>query len=79
MILSREEVLYLLMILKLTPDLRLVLEAISAEGGELNEDQADELRDLCNEKLDICGYDENYKLNENGKKLEALVDKLFIG
>ncbi|MET1218962.1 MAG: hypothetical protein ABWW63_04940 [Glaciecola sp.] len=69
----------MLIILELPPDLRLVLEAISAEGGELNEDQADELRDLCNEKLDICGYDENYKLNENGKKLEALVDKLFIG
>jgi hypothetical protein len=79
MILGREEVLYMLIILELPPDLRLVLEAISAEGGELNEDQADELRDLCNEKLDICGYDENYKLNENGKKLEALVDKLFIG
>jgi len=79
MILGREEVLYMLIILELPPDLRLVLEAISEEGGELNEDQADELRDLCNEKLDICGYDENYKLNENGKKLEALVDKLFIG
>ena len=57
MILGREEVLYMLIILELPPDLRLVLEAISAEGGELNEDQADELRDLCNEKLDICGYD----------------------
>lgn len=77
-IIKREDVLYMLLMLELTPDLRQVLKLISVGGGKLSEDQADELRDLCNDKLDVCGYDEQYKLNEDGKRLDALVDKLYI-
>lgn len=77
-VLTKEEVRYMFMMLVLTPDLREVLQRIS-EGGAINEDQADELRDLCHDKLDVCGYDEDYSLNEVGKKLEALADKLYIG
>ena len=77
--LSRTEIEYMLMMLELTPALRHVLEELVASGGKIDDDQADELRDLCNDKLDICGYDENYDLNEDGKKLEALVDKLYVG
>ncbi len=77
--LSSDEIKFMLMILQLTPDLHQVLEDISITGGAINDDQADELRDLCNDQLDVCGYDEHYKLNENGKKLELLVDKLFVG
>jgi hypothetical protein len=69
----------MLMMLELTSSLRQVLEDISVSGGNIDDDQVDELRDLCNDKLDVCGYDENYNLNENGKKLEALVDKLYLG
>jgi hypothetical protein len=65
--------------LELTPELRQVLEQLSVEGGAVSEEQADELRDRCNDKLDVCGYDENYDLNQDGKKLEALVDKLYVG
>jgi len=70
---------YMLSMLDLTSDLRKNLEMIPAKGGRLNEDQADELRDLCNDKLDVCGYDEQYKLNVNGSQLAILVDKLYIG
>lgn len=50
-----------------TPDsvithLRQVLELIAGSGGKVDEDQADELRDLCNDQLDVCGYDENSNL-----------------
>ncbi|MDD2739859.1 MAG: hypothetical protein PHR94_13090 [Methylomonas lenta] len=76
---SRIEIEYMLMMLELTSSLRQVLEDISVSGGNIDDDQVDELRDLCNDKLDVCGYDENYNLNENGKKLEALVDKLYLG
>jgi hypothetical protein len=76
--LSREDVRYMLAMLELTPDLRQVLEQLTAEGGPIGEEQADELRDRCNDKLDVCGYDENYDLNQDGKKLEALVDKLYV-
>lgn len=65
--------------LQLTPELRQVLERIAISGGKVDEDQADELRDLCNDQLDVRGYDENYKLNDDGKKLELLADKLFTG
>lgn len=78
-ILNQEDALYMLMMLELTPKLKQVLNEISSEGGEISDDYADELRDLCNDKLDVCGYDNNYKLNEDGNKLEMLADKLFIG
>lgn len=45
----------------------------------LSESQADELRDLCGEQLQIAGFDENYELTDEGKILESLVDKLFTG
>jgi hypothetical protein len=77
--LSRSEIEYMLMMLELTSSLRQVLEGISVSGGNIDDDQADELRDLCNDKLDVCGYDENYNPNEDGKRLEALVDKLYVG
>lgn len=77
--LSCEDVRYMLATLELTPELRQVLEQLSVEGGAVSEERADELRDRCNDKLDVCGYDENYDLNQDGKKLEALVDKLYVG
>jgi hypothetical protein len=76
--LSQYDVQFMLMMLQLTPDLSQVLKAI-AEGGEITEDQADQLRDCCTDKLDEAGFDENYEPTEDGSKLEALVDKLYIG
>lgn len=45
----------------------------------ISEDDADELRNLCADKLDLSGFDEEYEPTESGKKLEALIDKLFVG
>lgn len=77
--LSRTDIEYMLVKLELTPVLRQALEGLSVSGGNVDDDIADELRDLCNDKLDVIGYDENYNLNDDGKKLETLVDKLFVG
>ena len=61
------------------------LELNSSEVEVLNnseaidEDFADKLRDMCTDKLDYCGYDENYKPTQIGKELNKLIDKLFIG
>lgn len=44
----------------------------------IDEDFADKLRDMCMDKLDFCGYDENYEPAEIGKELNKLI-KLFIG
>jgi hypothetical protein len=43
------------------------------------EDQADEIRDLCGERLQIAGFDEKYELTPEGKILESLVDKFYSG
>ena len=45
----------------------------------IDNDFADKLRDLCIDKLDFCGYDKNYELNNLGKELNTFIDKLFIG
>lgn len=46
---------------------------------EISENQADEIRDLCGEQLQIVGFDEKYELTSEGQILESLIDKLFIG
>lgn len=44
----------------------------------ISEDQADEIRDLCGEQLQLIGFDENYGLTPEGKILEDLVDKFHL-
>jgi NADPH-dependent glutamate synthase beta subunit-like oxidoreductase len=46
---------------------------------ETFEDIADELRDLCTDRLDEIGFGKNYEPTKEGEKLEDLIDKLFIG
>lgn len=46
---------------------------------KISEDQADEIRDLCGERLQIAGFDEKYELTPEGKILESLEDKFFVG
>ena len=77
--LSKYDVSFLLMTLLLTPDLRQVLEAIAEQGGQITDDQADELRDCCTDRLDKYGFDESYEPTTEGKKLESLIDKLYVG
>jgi hypothetical protein len=59
----------------LPENLRDKLEKIES----LTEDEADDLRDLCGEKLQDSGFDLDYNPNQIGKRLESLMDKLFIG
>ena len=46
---------------------------------EVAEEQADVIRDLCGDRLQLVGFDEGYKLTQEGRILESLVDKFFIG
>lgn len=69
----------MLTMLQLTPSLRQVLEPISENGGDVDEDIADKLRDMCTDRLDEIGFDENYEPTGDGEKLEELIDKLFVG
>ncbi len=45
----------------------------------ITEDQADEIRDLCGEQLQLVGFDEKYDPTPEGEMLENLVDKFYIG
>jgi hypothetical protein len=45
---------------------------------EITEDQADEIRDLCGEQLQIVGFNERYEATSEGEILESLVDKFFF-
>ncbi|HIE55453.1 MAG TPA: hypothetical protein EYP90_09780 [Chromatiaceae bacterium] len=79
-VLTLQEIQFMLTVPPLTPDLRRILEAlVSASNKVVSDDIADELRDLCTERLDTHGFDENYNPTEEGKKLELLIDKLYIG
>ncbi len=51
----------------------------AADGCMLtvSEEQADEIRDLCGERLQIAGFDKDYALTQEGEILEDLIDKFF--
>ncbi|SHL04164.1 hypothetical protein [Desulforamulus aeronauticus] len=45
---------------------------------DITNDAADEIRDLCLEKLQTVGFDEKYKLSRQGKVLEDLIDVFYV-
>ncbi len=46
-------------------------------GIIVSEDEAEIIRDICLDRLDITGFDENYEPNQNGVILESLIDKFY--
>jgi hypothetical protein len=44
----------------------------------VDEDTADEIRDIAMERQTIVGFDNNYHLNKEGVVLERLIDKFYI-
>ncbi|MEE8295646.1 MAG: hypothetical protein V3R64_08025 [Sphingomonadales bacterium] len=54
-----------------------LLQKLQKEEVFLTFEDADYLRDLCGDKLQKNGFDENYLPTELGKKLENLIDILF--
>jgi hypothetical protein len=44
---------------------------------EINNPQADEIRDWIEEEIQRVGYDESYNLNSEGQILQDLADKLY--
>lgn len=74
------EVLYLLNVLPLEDDLRSAIESASVRlVDQLPSEHVDQLRDLCGERLQAAGFDSSYQPTAEGRLLETLVDKLFLG
>lgn len=80
--LNRSEYNYLLQVSFLEEKYKKLLFSSQMQDDKykfkIYEDQADEIRDLCGERLQIAGFDEKYELTPEGKILESLVDKFFI-
>lgn len=78
--LSKNDIEFMILNIDLSDDLRMLLEKLrDAQDKIIPDDVADQLRDFCTEKLDTHGFDINYEPTELGKKLEELIDKLYIG
>ena len=63
-------------------ELNAIIERGSFVHGKLHidmdNDSADEIRDLCSEMLQFIGFSEDYVLNKSGEQLEELID-VFCG
>lgn len=81
------------MLIALTSDEWQVLKEVVTESGrgvqpmlscdqgmlEVNDDAADEYRNLIQDEYEVRGLNENYEPTPRGKILESLIDKLFTG
>ena len=76
---SSSDASFMLHTLEMSERLRGILAPLAEQGGTISDDDADGLRDLCADRLQTHGFDENYQPNQVGQKLEALIDKLFVG
>jgi len=45
---------------------------------ELEEELVDQLHEELEDRLQLVGFDEAYDITEEGKKIENLIDKIFI-
>lgn len=49
---------------------------INADFKSLSDDMLAEIEDIVSEKLQKSGFDENYRITEDGKICEVILDKL---
>ena len=79
-ILTHQEIEFMLSTLSLPNNLREALVQLeSSSDKSITDEIADELRDLCTDRLDTHGFDANYDPTKEGKQLEVLIDKLYVG
>jgi hypothetical protein len=80
--LNKNEYKYICHQLSLPEELHKLIISSEKHGNEyiiyIPLDQADKIRDFCTEKLDLIGFDEQYKPTAEGIILESLIDKFFI-
>lgn len=77
--LSSNEIDFLLGALALPPHLIASLRRAKDVRGRIGGDDADALLDLCGERLQVHGFGPGYEPTEEGKQLERMIDRLFVG
>ena len=73
--LSEEDSRFMLERLDLPASLQRKLEL----RANLSEEEADELREWCADRLQTHGFDSNYNPTADGRRWEDLIDKLYTG
>ena len=76
--LNAEDIKFLLSFTREESSIAKVILSIKP-NTDISVDLADELRDHCTDRLDTHGFDINYNPTEEGKRLEDLIDKLYVG
>lgn len=74
--LARPEVAFLLQTLTLPPEFHRKLKAAAGQTLLLQGEEPDVLLELVTDRLRTHGFDGSYRPTEEGKALEALVDRL---
>jgi hypothetical protein len=77
--LAQADIAFMLRVLDLSEEMRSKLEKVASGEAKLTVDEADELRDLCGERLQTHGFGPNYEPTQEGVQLERLIDELFVG
>jgi hypothetical protein len=73
-----QDIDFMLRALALPDELGERLRLVRAGRGELSADDADRLRDLCGERLQTHGFGPDYTPTEEGRRLERLIDELYL-
>lgn len=77
---SQSDTLFMLKYLDLTNYVKNYLEKrLKLKDIIISAHIANRLRNLCGDRLQEIGFDENYDPTPEGKILEDLIDKLFTG
>ena len=78
--LTPSQIAYICKGLKENLDLKLAseIESLDKNGFFLDNNIIDEIRDWAIEKMQKIGFDNNYKLNEDGKVLDEIIDLLYV-
>jgi hypothetical protein len=78
--LNLSDIRFMLKTLALSDSHRALLnKLISQSNKSISDNIADDLRELCTDRLDTHGFDANYNPTKEGEKLEELIDKLYTG
>ncbi len=75
--LNQNDLKYMLNHFELPREIKIRLEQGTEGLKLLSADDFDLLHDLCNDRLAVHGFDQNYNLTKEGEFLETLLDKLY--
>ncbi len=78
-ILNLSDIRFMQTVLSLSENHRNLFDKLASKKEKLISDEvSDELSDLCTDRLETHGFDAYHSPTEEGRKLEELIDKLYM-